>query len=857
MVEDSLFIDNDRPDVAEKFWRLENQDSIGLHADTGEPWYSPFHSNKEDSHWNKYKKNLQKKNWPENSIKILDEYSGRIVSRLANPNAAVATTKKGLVIGHIQSGKTANIMAVVAKAVDAGYKAVIIMAGSKELLRQQTQDRMNRELGIASLSNPLDPATDYNNNSGWARWSSYNNDIVNHGTPGIGDDALIVITKKNVNGDGGTLPTLLRNIQAHRNIPTLIIDDECDEATPNGMPNGLQPVHAAVRRLIEAHNKVSYVGYSATPFANVLINRGSTKDLYPRDFIIPLPKPEGYIGSDDIFGSSLIKTDEELNEEFKPTLGLDIIRELSSDEIQLICANRSEKKWNDLKFALKYYILAATVRRLKTRNMTHTSMLINVDVAIQVQRNISTRVADLLKSVNPAQYPDNPGMNTIYKTAWCDLQKTASKHVEVENLEFSYIMKEIPKTIELIRVKVENADAAAAERLNFSEIHKEGDAKHYIVIGGNMVSRGVTLEGLLVSYFGRNSKNYATLTQMGRWLGFRSKYIDLCRIWMSNENKYAYRQLALVEQEIREDISLLEKKNVTPMEFPPRIRIIEGYQIARPALMQNVKETFRHFFAGQAIETTKFYDDQHQPTPQSLEQNQQDTFYSKPDNAISENWKACQDLVEGILGGNCRPETAADGSSILFKNIDVKLIIRFLEAYHIHPKQVALYDEPDVNHLINYLEEYKNDHKKWNVVIRSVPTNKSALLPFKSKYNLPEIGFSYRSREKNHRTHIEIDRLMNGSHVLLDMPKAYKNQKEDRTIKEMLERRNEENNNQSLLVLYPIHKDSPAPTTASDREALKQKSHILGFGMVFSGEQRTTERFVAAGNGKKAKKVEE
>lgn len=852
-----------------KFIRDESTSSL---CAENQDWYFFTENNK---HWLHYKNHLTKhKKWKKSHINSLDALSTEIVSYLANPRGE-SRTVKGLVVGHIQSGKTANIMAVVAKAVDAGYNNIIIMTGRSELLRKQTQDRFNRELGIAELADFSKSNSDHANGDGWMRWTSYTDDFgVHHPDPE--HNIRISIVKKNARRIprvdatqrlGGVLGNLANQMahgffenqrqDSHRSTRlTLIIDDECDEATPNAggqNRNDRAVTHQAVRNLIESHALVSYVGYSATPFANVLINRDEEEDLFPRDFIVALPKPEDYIGTDDIFGVGLSSTDEEIEYYVKAgkQVGMDIIRPIDEGEIENIINMTRPKEWRSLKSALKYYIVAATLQRLRKNDLCHTSMIINVDVTVAVMDAVRDRVSDLLYSINPENYPDNRGMSSssIYKQAWEDLCKTAPN--EAKGFSYSDITTHLTETIRLIQVRVENASENAAldtmDQLRFPELVSKGDARHYIVIGGQMISRGLTMEGLLVSYFGRNSRGYGTLIQMGRWLGYRKDYINMCRIWMTEEKKHAYRQLALVEKEMREDIRTLKKNNVKPLDFPPRIRRIEGYDVVRPELMRNVIETYRHFFSGQAIETTKFYDDQYQPTEELAEENEYDRFYSKPGDAIAENWKAYQDLIESILGKGKSAKRAADGSSILYEGVGVTTIYKFLEAYHIHPKQVAFYDEPDKNYLIEYLDQYKNSHRKWNVVVRSVAQNMPTQLPVSFTH---EVRLTSRSRDKNHRTHIEIARLMSGQDILLDMPEIYNNGSKDSTVKEMLELRAKENEDRSLLVLYPIDKDSPVPANSTDREALAQKQHLLGFGIVFSGEQRGSERHLMAGGGK-------
>jgi hypothetical protein len=311
-------------------------------------WF--FFAEKNNKHWQHYKNHLTKhKKWKKSHINSLDDLSTEIVSYLANPRGE-SRTVKGLVVGHIQSGKTANIMAVVAKAVDAGYKNIIIMTGRSELLRKQTQDRFNRELGIAKLADFSKSNSDHANGDGWMRWTSYTHDFgVHHPDPE--HNIRISIVKKNARRIprvdatqrlGGVLGNLANQMvhgffenqrqDSHRSTrPTLIIDDECDEATPNagGQNRDDRAVtHQAVRNLIESHALVSYVGYSATPFANVLIDREEEEDLFPRDFIVALPKPEDYIGTDDIFGVGLSSTDEEIEYYVKAgkQVGMDIIR---------------------------------------------------------------------------------------------------------------------------------------------------------------------------------------------------------------------------------------------------------------------------------------------------------------------------------------------------------------------------------------------------------------------------------------------------------------------------------------------------------------------------------------------------
>ena len=279
-----------------------------------------------DRHWPALEQYLvNAKGWSQVTVSgTIGNASTEIVSLLDDPSQA-SFRCRGLVIGYVQSGKTANMMAVIAKALDAGYNYVIILAGLTNKLRQQTQRRIEHDVAdrYREYWQLLTNAGDKGDFQGLSNGQFF--------VPGKPSVALAVV-KKNVAPLGRLIDTIGRTPQATlRKMKVLVIDDEADQASVNSSSNemNMTRINEQIRTLLAALPAASYVGYTATPFANVFINphakNGELDDLYPRDFITALEEPQGYFGTKQLFGVDPIDPANPLPEEE----GLDVIRRIS------------------------------------------------------------------------------------------------------------------------------------------------------------------------------------------------------------------------------------------------------------------------------------------------------------------------------------------------------------------------------------------------------------------------------------------------------------------------------------------------------------------------------------------------
>ncbi len=328
------------------------------------PWYGRVMGDRQPFYWDHYADYLAKKNWDEDGIAALDLNTTRVIERLADPERDDAYQAKGLVVGYVQSGKTANFTGVVAKAIDAGYRLIIVLTGQTDLLRGQTQRRLDKELvGVENLLRGVDEGdeealltVDYLDDPDWA-------EFVRHGavpaevgfsdvyrlTTRAGDykslktgissldferidpalrlnarinlhraPARLVVVKKNKAVLTKFVKDLKRITAKLADIPALIIDDESDEASINtSNPDKWEAgrtertaINGLISRLLELLPRGQYVGYTATPFANVFVDPSDAVDIFPRDFILSLDRPPGYMGPRDFHDLDRLAEDE-------------------------------------------------------------------------------------------------------------------------------------------------------------------------------------------------------------------------------------------------------------------------------------------------------------------------------------------------------------------------------------------------------------------------------------------------------------------------------------------------------------------------------------------------------------------
>ncbi|MDF2595734.1 MAG: endonuclease [Clostridia bacterium] len=540
-------------------------------------------------YWSRYMKYLEVvKGWNTKVISALDIVSDEIMDLLGNPANTKPWKRRGLVLGDVQSGKTANYTAIINKAADAGYKVIILLAGTLESLRRQTQERLDSDFVGRESKSVLsrDIRNIYNgvgklNSSRCAMTftsgiKDFNATILNNlglDLKGCSEPAIFVVKKnKNILQN---LDRWLRVFNADANgvidLPLLLIDDESDNASINTNDGDNSPtaINAAIRLILNRFSKSTYLGVTATPFANIFINPDNTNDLvgddlFPSDFIYALSPPTNYVGCNAIFGdepthnSCLEKVDDA--EDYFP------LKHKSSLAVYDIPGS--------LEDALMYFVLANAVRDYRGHTKTHRSMLINISRFTSVQDQIEDYIKTWLQRTRSdiQNFSKLPVRNALKNGTMAYLNRIWDKYEfkKMSGASWELIQREyLHNAVMPIEARAVNQRTGAAS-LDY-DTHKENGFR-VIAIGGNSLSRGLTLEGLCVSYFYRNSQMYDTLLQMGRWFGYREGYDDVFKIWMSQEAIDWYSYITMATNELRGEIKKMNKLKMKPIDFGLKVR---------------------------------------------------------------------------------------------------------------------------------------------------------------------------------------------------------------------------------------------------------------------------------------------
>jgi len=549
------------------------------------------------------------KNRPKDAVNSLDDASDKVLRQLRPPSTSEFDVR-GLVLGYVQSGKTANFAAVIAKAADAGYRLVVVMSGIDNGLRRQTQIRLSKELTGYS-HNPKDAVPLPPLGKQWHKYTG--DDFTGDFDPGRsshaalqGSEPVLLVVKKNA--------LVLRRLKAwfeaapahaKKHLPALFIDDEADQASvdvkaslqteenfdpedPDYAPPAV--INGLIRELLLIFSKRAYVGYTATPFANILIpheqyDPKAGLDLYPKDFFIDLPKPNGYYGTEEFFGRFDPGNDERIE-------GIPVLRPVKIEQVSALL--QKNELTESLDEAVCAFILGGAARAFRGQSEAPCTMLVHTSHLTTKQGPLKTMVETRWRELkNEWRYNRKAGLLARLNELWDeDFVKTSNVVVNCPVHKFEELIPYIGKFMEAVEVREINT--AAGDVLDYEQ---EPNLKA-IAVGGNKLSRGLTLEGLLVSYFARRSPQYDTLLQMARWYGYRGGYQDLTRIYTSGELIGWFTDLALVEHRLREDMQVYEQiPGITPRDVGMRVLRHPAMQITasmklRATSITNVSESY-------------------------------------------------------------------------------------------------------------------------------------------------------------------------------------------------------------------------------------------------------------------------
>ena len=667
--------------------------------------------------WERYKEYLEEeKQWNPRVTANLGKISDEILDLCGDPKEPYFSVR-GLVLGDVQSGKTANYTAICNKAADVGYRITIVLAGMQENLRKQTQERLDAEFSGRRSEYYLDPTirqtiknkavgvgrhSASGTKKGVASFTSVTKDFdrgvlrsCNLSIERVNDPVLLVV-KKNKRILDNLISWLNTNNTADAggkiDLPLLLIDDEADNASVNTRDSNDDPtaINDCIRQLLGLFSKTTYLGITATPFANIFIDPEIDEDLFPSDFIYALSAPSHYIGADRMFGDDDERSCSHM------------IERINREALEICLPTKHKSGFivsglpTDLYEACNYFLLVNAVRDARGDRGTHRSMMVHLSRFRSVQSQITDLLTMWLNQVNSdlrnyaKLHADKAEkIKSIHELhrVWEKYNLSKISNISWEKLLNSYLYKAVAP----IDVREVNMNTGAASLDYFN--HKK-DGLRVIAVGGNSLSRGLTLEGLCVTYFHRNTRMYDTLLQMGRWFGYRPHYDDLVKVWLTEEMIDWYGQITRASAELKEEITKMRNAHQTPRDFGLRVRQDPGALIvtARNKMRTAGDITCPITVSGQILETPRL-----KASPEILEDNER-------------IFKAfVRDLAKN--GERVEGEERAQGY-LFWQHVPGDAIAQLLGNFDTHPRHLS-YNGPALSEVVA-AKEWKDG---WDVVL--------------------------------------------------------------------------------------------------------------------------------------------
>lgn len=753
------------------------------------PW---LYSKKDDINWelwSRYKSYMHEKD-PSFPINDLDDFTDKILDKCYNPKESGSWDRRGMVVGHVQSGKTSNYVGLINKATDAGYKVIIVIAGTISSLRRQTQERIdegyigksssayinnygeNKIIGVGKYKVDTDI---YSLTSSFYRTGDegdFNQGIANRLNIPIGKNPVVFVIKKNKSIlenliDWFSKDSNIRVVNGQPklfDVPALIIDDEADAASVNATKdiNDIKAINKLIRTLLNVFDQNTFVGYTATPYANLFIPqdfndelttvvKGKTyfigEDLFPKDFIINIIAPKNYIGAAKIFGLE----NPIIGESHEPLNVFRVIDDYDPPFFKTINKNNKddlpEYLPESLETALKSFILTCAIRRLRGHEKKHNSMLVHVALYVKWIDRVASLVNERMKdfknyiSANDSKFLkelEELFINDFLPTTENVIENIDYKDSRIELHHWENVKAELKKAASKIDVRAVHGTRSTTnlEYHNIDEIdysrYEEGLS--VIAVGGGRLARGITLEGLSTSYYLRTTRMYDSLMQMGRWFGYRPGYVDLCRLYTTETIYEWFNHITMATEEMRYDFDEMTTRNLKPKDFTLKVRNHHG--------LLAITSVAKLFWAKDI--TMSFSDS-----------NKQTYLLLKDEKSIKNNMKTYETLFERLgfpKDHNIKKTKQNKVRYLMYRDVDIEILTDFVENY-----QIKI---PSINNKIisDYikLQKEKNSIKEWNICIVS-NTNEEVLLydkgvdrskkenrkPFPSKkYNLSLDGDS-------------------------------------------------------------------------------------------------------------------
>ncbi len=743
------------------------------------PWLSDVKSDINWQGWNRYKIYLQEKD-PTFPVNDLDDFTDKILDKCVNPKQEGSWDRRGMVVGHVQSGKTSNYVGLINKAMDSGYKLIIIIAGTMNSLRRQTQERIdegfvgknssdNQDERIIGVGNyPIDNEIFSLTSSSIRNGGDFDQSIASRKGIPIGRSPVVLVIKKNKGIlenlidwlSSSSQTKIIDGYQKLFDVPTLIIDDEADSASINTVTgkktkeealSELKTINKNIRILINLFDKKTFIGYTATPYANLFIPQEWNNDinhkikgndylvgpdLFPKDFIINIKAAKNYIGAAKIFGYSnkLTEENQEPIDIFRPVFPENspfFIEKDSNDFDEIIYRQPTNKDPlpdylpESLKTALKSFILTCTIRRIRGHEKKHNSMLIHAVLYVKwidcLAKLVNEQMRDyknLIQGKDPKFLnelrelfendflPTTTDILTDNKLGYTDIKIKEHNWIEVESELFKASSKIEVRAVHGVKSK-SNLLYDEIDEIDYNLFKDTGLS--VIAVGGSRLARGITLEGLSISYYLRASKMYDSLMQMGRWFGYRPGYIDLCRLYTTNDLFDWFQHITLATEEMRSDFDEMSSMNLTPSKFKLKVRNHNGLLSITSISKLYFSNEIDISFSGSNIQTY---------------------YLDKSKEVLKNNYSQFTKLLNNLGEPNEVRNTVRDKKTkyILFKNCEIDKLCEFINNYN--SKQPSI----NAKTIVDYIKKQKtsNTIKEWTIAVVS-NTDKKIKLRSKTK----------------------------------------------------------------------------------------------------------------------------
>lgn len=770
--------------------------------DTGHESWLVSSRKKDWRYWRRYRQWLDNRLSTE-AIDGMDRSTDAVLGLLEDPLRQGNWDRRGLVVGNIQSGKTGHYIGLISKAADSGYKIVIVLAGLHNNLRSQTQMRLDegflgyetkpneddrRPIGVGEIDG--DPSISPN----FATNRTNSGDFTTRVAKNLGispeQRPWLFVVKKNKT----VLNRLLQWIRNHvadyhhpdddrrvvTKLPLLMIDDEADHASVDtgervidsaGRPDEEhQPttINRLIRRILHSFARSAYVGYTATPFANIFIHeQGTTKregpDLFPAAFIINLATPSDYIGANEIFSGfsedggdlNLVRT---IDDHFTAA---DAGWMPSGHKNGHLPRYRGDDRLpSSLENAIDAFLLASAARRARGQTGLHSSMLVHVTRFNSVQAEVHRQVEAYVDFIRQ-RLVRGIGVDSVMgrlKALWEQDFEETTRHAILQDANlvterlwnrcrWNDVASQLPEVVQDVDVRTINGTAKDA--LDYVDHQKTGLT--VIAIGGDKLSRGLTLEGLCVSYFLRASRMYDTLMQMGRWFGYRPGYLDLCRLYTTSDLSRWFRHITDAADELRGEFDHMAAGGGTPRDYGLKVQSHPVLLVTSPLKMRTAR-TLNLSYSGTLVETVALY---------------------RTTAELDMNLSAARELI-GSLGRPAEktPVRRSRGrherweGSYLWRDVAAVRVLGFLETYKTHP------DAHKVNGTL--LSEFirkmitHGELIRWNVALIGGGTGARAEL----RQDIPVAMLKRTLKGEQHEDRYSIGRLMSPRDESIDLDEA-------------------------------------------------------------------------------------